>query len=371
MLQNIKVDIIYHKSPTDFEMEFNLCGCCRMRLLTDKSPDTKTLVHNLARAVSRSRIIIITGNLFGDDSIISTVSTAIGNKLTAIENSEYGINSSEKIMIINGSTPLITSEGYFGGCIIESGPQTIILLSENKNIRKNIMQTLIHSYIKELASSEPNPENNKITAKVSEKQVQSEEEIGSEEISNNAEDVIDEELDEVLHTDDEEIAKTSATDEMSDNQQIIIDDAEDQNTSAEDNFELNIETSYEDDKDVDNNEYIPVGVPLDTNPIYKDMFLGDPENEDDQQKKYYRYSAEDFAAYEKGDLSSELLCDEDEYEDESAVPNKLALPILITSIIVLILLALIIYFGIYLPLKSNNSSAETIKTIFETLFPRT
>ena len=52
MFQNVKVDIIYYKTNTDFEMEFNLCGCCRMRLLTDKSPDRKTAVHSLARAVS-------------------------------------------------------------------------------------------------------------------------------------------------------------------------------------------------------------------------------------------------------------------------------------------------------------------------------
>ena len=38
----MKVDVIYYKTNTDFEMEFNLCGCCRMRLLTDKAPDRKT-----------------------------------------------------------------------------------------------------------------------------------------------------------------------------------------------------------------------------------------------------------------------------------------------------------------------------------------
>ena len=47
MLQNIKVDIIYYKTATDFEMEFNLCGCCRMRLLTDKAPDRRSMVQNL------------------------------------------------------------------------------------------------------------------------------------------------------------------------------------------------------------------------------------------------------------------------------------------------------------------------------------
>ena len=39
MFQNLKVDVIYYKTNSDFEMEFNLCGCCRMRLLSDKTPD--------------------------------------------------------------------------------------------------------------------------------------------------------------------------------------------------------------------------------------------------------------------------------------------------------------------------------------------
>ena len=56
MFQNIKVDIIYYKTATDFEMEFNLCGCCRMRLLTDKAPDRKSMVHGISIARARSDI---------------------------------------------------------------------------------------------------------------------------------------------------------------------------------------------------------------------------------------------------------------------------------------------------------------------------
>ena len=57
MLYNLRSDIIYYKSGSDFELEFNLCGCCRMRLLTAKPSNKKTFVHSLARAVSRSRVI--------------------------------------------------------------------------------------------------------------------------------------------------------------------------------------------------------------------------------------------------------------------------------------------------------------------------
>ncbi len=150
MVQNLKVDIIYHRSSSDFEMEFNLCGCCRMRMLSDKTNDKKGFVKALARDVARSRVIIACGPLFGADGLINVVGIAIGNGTTICDNKTYGINGDEEICIINGSTPLVTPDGYFGGCIIESGPQTIILLTENKTFRKAIMQNLIHPYIEEI-----------------------------------------------------------------------------------------------------------------------------------------------------------------------------------------------------------------------------
>lgn len=152
MFENIKVDIIYYKTSTDFELEFNLCGCCRMRLLTDKVSDQKSFVHTLARGVSRSRVIIVIGSLFGNDGIMDTVARAINKNLTVINNKSYGIPDDDEIRIIGGSTPLVTGEGYFGGCIIESGPQTMILLTDSKNVRKSIMHSLIHPYIEELSA---------------------------------------------------------------------------------------------------------------------------------------------------------------------------------------------------------------------------
>lgn len=150
-MQNLKVDIIYHQTQSDFEMEFNLCGCCQMRLLNDKTSDKKGFVKALARDVSRSRVVVACGPLFGNEGIINLVGTAIGNGVSLCDNKTYGINGEQEIYIINGSTPLVTPDGYFGGCIIESGPQTIILLTENKAFRKAIMQNLIHPYIEEIS----------------------------------------------------------------------------------------------------------------------------------------------------------------------------------------------------------------------------
>lgn len=151
MVQNLKVDVIYHLTPSDFEMEFNLCGCCRMRMLSDKTTDKKSLVRALARDVARSRVIIACGPIFGADGLINVIATAIGSGVEVCDSKTYGINSSDEIKIINGSTPLVTPDGYFGGCIIESGPQTIIVLTENRAFRKAIMQNLIHPYIEEIS----------------------------------------------------------------------------------------------------------------------------------------------------------------------------------------------------------------------------
>lgn len=154
MLYNLRSDIIYYKSGSDFELEFNLCGCCRMRLLTDKPSNKKTFVHSLARAVSRSRVILITGPLFGEDNTIEIVAQALGTTTEVVNNNAYNIASDDEIEIIKGSLPLVSDDGSFGGCIIESGPQTMILLTDNKTLRKSIMSNLIHPYISELYAAE-------------------------------------------------------------------------------------------------------------------------------------------------------------------------------------------------------------------------
>lgn len=151
MIQNIKVDIVYYMTAADFEFEFNLGSCCHMRLLNDKANDKKSYVNSLARAVSRSQIIISCGPLFGEDGLIAVCAAAINHGLQKADNKAYGIASDDSIDIIEGSVPLVTPEGYFGGCIIESGNQSIILLTENRTIRKSIMKTLIHPYIEDIS----------------------------------------------------------------------------------------------------------------------------------------------------------------------------------------------------------------------------
>lgn len=146
-MSNLKIDIIYYKTSSDFEMEFNLSGCCRMRMFKDKVETPKGLVNTLARDVSRSKIILIVSDLFGEDSGIPTISRAIGLPLVAPSKSEYGIKTTDDIKLPETAVPLVTKSGIYGGCIIESGPQSIIIVSSVRALRHEIMKAYVHNYV--------------------------------------------------------------------------------------------------------------------------------------------------------------------------------------------------------------------------------
>ena len=356
MLQNIKVDIIYYKTNTDFEMEFNLCGCCRMRLLTDKAPDKKTMVHSLARAVSRSRVIIIVGNLFGESGVTRVTAAAIGSNVATADNKTYGISGEDKIEIINGSVPLVTPEGYFGGCIIESGPQTLVLLSENKNIRKSVMKNLIHPYIEELSSVEPDGKVDLELDSNGEKEAEQVAELLKKdddtlpeisEVPSKIEDETDysdmdkeveafsEELDLILNSEGDEIDE-ALNEDIKD---LIADDDEiTMSPSGEDGFEI------------------------------ADKILVDSElliEEDTINRR--EYIARNSKYYEEQETVRGLLTDEeDKFEYKKS--RFLNLPIFIVAIFVLAVIAILCYHIFYVPATQGDTPENYIREIFNTMF---
>lgn len=393
MFQNIKVDIAYYKTNTDFEMEFNLCGCCRMRLLTDKAPDKKTLVHSLARAVSRSRVIIIVGKLFGEDGIINIAASATGSKLSVADNKAYGISTDDKIEIINGSTPLVTPEGYFGGCIMEKGPQTMILLTENKNVRKAVMKNLIHPYIEELCALDLKAQAASANEGVVKKET---EEIMTEENAAEAS-VAENSLPEIELPELPDVAMPDFTlDEPDGEEEEIVEEAgeylietEEENESEENlllSEELEDEPSdyiteteeeaeeYEDDMglitDEDDYEEIEMQTPDssefasfddDEMSVESDMLYDDKGM---SLKDYRRRNAE----YYKDDESFEgLLTDEDEF-DGNRIHGGFGLPIMIVSILLLILIIVLCYCIFYVPSTEGVSASAYIKETFDILF---
>ncbi len=160
MLENIKLDIIYYGAQKDFEMEFNLCGCCRMRLLTTVAEDLKDFLNCLKVAVSRSRVVLLCGELYGEAGILSIISKAVGRDFEEVENHLYGIAGNGKTRLLKQSIPLVSSSGKLLGCVIEQGPQAIIMISNDKAGRKEIMQNLVHPYVKEKSKFETASDTN-------------------------------------------------------------------------------------------------------------------------------------------------------------------------------------------------------------------
>lgn len=373
MFQNLKVDIIYYSTNTDFEMEFNLCGCCRMRLLTDKASDKKTFVHELARAVSRSRVIIIAGELFGSNGIIEIASHAIGKPLADIDNKQFGISDDRQIKVINGATPLVTGDGVFGGCIIESGPQTMIFLSENRQIRKTIMNTLIHPYIEELCAIELKSKADSVNRQTHEMPIietpsavpQAEIEelpvVAESDISSSSEEITDE-----IETPQSDAVQDEATEEA---EEFLTGEEEEetavplnsfsQQTADNGEIELSGGMIYEEDGKSYNESIKSYADNEDSTELYME-----PQRMKNNDAEYYN------SLYAIGsDENSDYKTDTDNYGGRRPIFYG-NLGILITAIILLVVLAVLAYCIFYVPAKNGISASAYIKETFDTLLGR-
>lgn len=328
MIQNLKVDLVYYKTNTDFEMEFNLCGCCRMRLLNDRVSDPKTFVNSLARAVSRSKVIIISGPLFGEEGITTLVAGALNTGTEIADNKTYGISGEEEIRILKGATPLVTAEGIFGGCIIESGPQTMILLSDSKNVRKSIMNSLIHPYIEEIATggtpTKPVEETTETeTAETTPDTLETAETIAEE-------------------TDVEEVAETSAEEIEMENDMVDETDETEDSDAGEDELEIIEETEAD--------EKIPLGSLLHT------------------IKYDYEYSEEYQRVKEMSENSNDNAEEFIGYMGFEKQKEPINIPILIFAILLLLAIAVLCYCLFFFPAKSGTPAISYIREIYHAIF---
>lgn len=331
MFHNVKADIIYYKTATDFELEFNLCGCCRMRLLSDKVSDKKAFIGSLARAVSRSRVILVAGALFGEENSISSVAEAIGTSTETISNAQYGISGEDEIRIIKGSTPLVTAQGYFGGCIIESGPQTMIVLTDNKNIRKTIMQNLIHPYIEELYAAELSEQG---------EYVPTDQEIAQEESEI------------ILDTAEQPELPIDQTD---DNQELILEDQDEQpqetyiseeDVSLAENMvfeETEPEEAPQDDEDTVDLFFEPTKLDARTVQRFTEEYTYRADAYDDDEEDYYR-------------------------KNMPSQKRGMSLAVLIISIILLLTLVVLCYCIFFVPTRQGISPVSYLQEIYNTLF---
>lgn len=360
MQQNIKVDVIYYLSPSDFEMEFNLCGCCHMRLLNEKTQDRKELVKALAKAVSRSKIIIMCGPLFDDNGLIKLVSTAIGKTTEVINNSEYGINYDDKISVIEGSTPLVTPDGLFGGCIIESGPQAIIVLSENKSVRKNIMNNLIHQYIYELSllpeDALTRNDSNEQPEKPSDEQAVS---VAEEITDTNSDDIIPEDT-KNDETEQEEILEyediSSVSEEDAEN--FVQEQNETANENSEEIKQPEISDNSEQEKlqEVQDDSEQPYEIEM-----YIDPQHVSPKKMSDYAKNYVP-SEKDALFIAEEDCEYDYDIDDEDQNFRSL--SKLNLSIVLIVIVLSLIVVVLLYLMVYIPYSKGIDYTAYIEQIF-------
>ena len=385
MYHNIKVDVIYYNTPADYEMEFNLAGCCRMRLLNDKTTTIKAFLRSLSRAVDRSRIILAVGPLFNENGLLSVISHAIGRPMVPVDCAMYGLQSETPISLIEGATPLVDDNGILAGCIIESGPQVMILLTENKTVRKSVMISLIHPYVAQLANEESEnaadegagPTDTEIVAPP----VPVEDPVAEavplpDEIPVPTDPIPDEEPAQEVAPEEEEqpTEETEPEEDAQPEEEIPTEDSSqpaEEVASQEEDLILDLPDPDEDlpvsgDHLKPEEEYILD--PDDNAPADYDDTEEDPDffmESEPKVRKKRNAAIQNNIDFITADIHSDFQYDEP--EEDFAPKAKFRLPILILFIALLVVLALLVFLVIFLPLRSGNSPIAYFKDIFTQL----
>lgn len=376
MIKNLKIDIIYHNTPSDFEFEFNLGGYCRSRILNAKSNNLKEMLTKLALAVTRSRVIIIIGELLGDNGCIAPVAKAISKPLVAVDHRQFHITSPEPINIIEGALPLVSNNGDFCGCIIESGPQSIIFLPNDKSLRNTATEELVSEYLTSLSHTSDD-ENDIIdtndTVTLEEENIDELEAVAVEEV---AEEVTDEELEEEIAPVEEEISEIELD---VDSQDTKVDEAEEGNKIEESNTIIITEEAplslpnEDDDTDEPIDENIAVFEDFDTQPEIVD------DSDDDDAVVIPLIDDNDVSEYVAPDEvvkpKKEKKVKEKKQKVKKEMPKKekkektrlsgLSKSLIVLLALLFIIIAAITYFVVYLPSLNGVSVIESLENILE------
>lgn len=149
MSKDVRIEILYYKESTDVSLEFGLHGDYPVRMLSTSCADLEGFFKALKRAVWRSEIIILIGGYTSKEYIPAFVARALSLGVTVPDYKSERIISPEIYSIPDKASPLASSDRKFGGFILESGPQTIISLIEDKDVRLMITKEIIVRYISE------------------------------------------------------------------------------------------------------------------------------------------------------------------------------------------------------------------------------
>lgn len=149
MARDVKIEVLYFKTLTDISLEFGLHGNYPLRILSSNCNDIDSFFRALKRAVQRSEIILTVGGYKDDEYLPEFIAKAIGKKCFKPDLRKENIIGSQGYSIPDGAVPIAPKSRLFGGFLIESGPQTIISLVDDRKVRLDIVKELVVDYITE------------------------------------------------------------------------------------------------------------------------------------------------------------------------------------------------------------------------------
>lgn len=396
MVQNLRIDIIYYNTPSDFEFEFNLGGCCRSRILQNKAATKKEMINSLAKAVNRSRVIIMIGELSGENGMIPLIGKAISRSLVVADNKTYHLNQDQIAEVIDGSLPLVSKNGKFCGCIVESGPQSIIMISGDKTLRNDVSDYLVFPYIAALSRTS-DEENNIISKEVpvvatkqADQQTQpqtsenTEESIISDienaEITDTSnEEPLNEEISESAEEPVSQLVTPTEPEEISIPDEVITENVINQETDESIEIFMGGDEAQESTAD----EQAPI-IPL-PDDVYVDYSDGSDINDEETPKADDNSYANQGISWDQGfndifsDEKDENTVADDNVEEEENIEyekitlkkgNNLSFTLIVLCAVFLIVVALLLYYLVYLPKMDGYTVSKYFKALFSFIINR-
>ncbi len=107
----------------------------------------KEFLTALALAVERSKVVMALGPLSGKNGLINIMSKGLSLPMAEVDWDSMGVAPIIDTLLPKGAVPLLSSDDRLVGMILESGNQSIIVLSDDAEMRAEMLETYIEPYI--------------------------------------------------------------------------------------------------------------------------------------------------------------------------------------------------------------------------------
>lgn len=143
----LKLEFIYFREQTDARLEFGLHANYPLRTLSTKCEDFSDYLHALKKAVARNHIILVVGGFGKHASIVEVTGCAVGRAMLPCHPADPAQGLPEQLP--EGAVPLFDIDGTMAGVVLESGEQSILLLSERSTDRTWLVKNRLAPYLAE------------------------------------------------------------------------------------------------------------------------------------------------------------------------------------------------------------------------------